>query len=164
MSGFSRTSEVRLKADTTIPCRRKKPIVLDVQPRAVVYNRLVMNRHADRLDATFAALADPTRRAILARLALSEASVRELTGPFQMSQPAISKHLKVLERAGLVSYGREAQKRPRRLEAKPLAEANEWLERYRRYWEQNFQRLDAVLEELKTQGGRRSPKRTKRRQ
>ena len=164
MSGFSRTSEVRLKADTTIPCRRKKPIVLDVQPRAVVYNRLVMNRHADRLDATFAALADPTRRAILARLALSEASVRELTGPFQMSQPAISKHLKVLERAGLVSYGREAQKRPRRLEAKPLAEANEWLERYRRYWEQSFQRLDAVLEELKTQGGRRSPKRTKRRQ
>jgi DNA-binding transcriptional ArsR family regulator len=164
VSGFSRTSEVRLKADTTIPCRRKKPIVLDVQPRAVVYNRLVMNRHADRLDATFAALADPTRRAILARLALSEASVRELTGPFQMSQPAISKHLKVLERAGLVSYGREAQKRPRRLEAKPLAEANEWLERYRRYWEQNFQRLDAVLEELKTQGGRRSPKRTKRRQ
>jgi len=164
VSGFSRTSEVRLKADTTIPCRRKKPVVLDVQPRAVVYNRLVMNRHADRLDATFAALADPTRRAILARLALSEASVRELTGPFQMSQPAISKHLKVLERAGLVSYGREAQKRPRRLEAKPLAEANEWLERYRRYWEQNFQRLDAVLEELKTQGGRRSPKRTKRRQ
>jgi len=81
-----------------------------------------------------------------------------------MSQPAISKHLKVLERAGLVSYGRDAQKRPRRLEAKPLAEANEWLERYRRYWEQNFQRLDAVLEELKMQGGRRSPKRTKRRQ
>jgi DNA-binding transcriptional ArsR family regulator len=139
-------------------------IVLDVGPRAVVYNRLVMNRHADRLDATFAALADPTRRAILARLALGEASVRELAGPFEMSQPAISKHLKVLERAGLVSYGRDAQKRPRRLEAKPLAEANEWLERYRRFWEQNFQRLDAVLEELKTQGGRRPTKRTKRRQ
>jgi DNA-binding transcriptional ArsR family regulator len=123
-----------------------------------------MNRHADRLDATFAALADPTRRAILARLALGEASVSELAGPFEMSQPAVSKHLKVLERAGLVSYGRDAQKRPRRLEAKPLAEANEWLQRYRRFWEHSFQRLDALLEELKTQGGRRSTKRTKRRQ
>jgi DNA-binding transcriptional ArsR family regulator len=123
-----------------------------------------MNRHADRLDATFAALADPTRRAILARLALGEASVRELAGPFEMTQPAISKHLKVLERAGLISGGRAAQKRPRRLEARPLAEANEWLERYRRFWEQNFQRLDAVLDELKAQGGRRSSKRTKRRQ
>ncbi len=102
-----------------------------------------------RLDATFAALADPTRRAILARLASGEASVTELAEPFAMSQPAISKHLRVLERAGLVSRGRDAQRRPRRLEAKPLAEATEWLERYRRFWEGTFQRLDVVLEELK---------------
>jgi DNA-binding transcriptional ArsR family regulator len=103
----------------------------------------------DRLDATFAALADPTRRAILARLALGEASVLELAEPFDMSQPAISKHLKVLERAGLISRGRDAQRRPCRLEAKPLAEANGWLENYRQFWEERFQRLDAVLEELK---------------
>ena len=87
-----------------------------------------------RLDATFAALADPTRRAILARLATGEASVRELAEPFTMSQAAISKHLKVLERAGLISHGRDAQRRPRKLEAAPLAEANEWLERYRQFW------------------------------
>ena len=99
----------------------------------------------DRLDATFAALADRTRRAILARLASGEASVMELARPFAMSQPAISKHLKVLERAGLVSRGRDAQRRPRRLEARPLADATQWLERYRRYWEDNFQRLDALL-------------------
>jgi DNA-binding transcriptional ArsR family regulator len=104
----------------------------------------------DQLDMTFAALADPTRRAILARLAKGEASVLELAEPFAMSQPAISKHLKVLERAGLVSQGRDAQRRPRRLEAKPLAEATEWLERYRRIWEKNFQRLDALLEQLQT--------------
>src|SRR5262245_48953360 len=103
----------------------------------------------DRLDATFAALADPTRRAILTRLAAGQASVRELAAPFAMSQPAISKHLKVLERAGLVSRGRDAQRRPRRLEPRPLAEANEWIERYREIWEPNYQRLDAVLEELK---------------
>jgi DNA-binding transcriptional ArsR family regulator len=102
-----------------------------------------------RLDATFAALADPTRRAILSRLASGEASVAELAEPFAMSQPAISKHLKVLERAGLISRGRDAQRRPRRLEAKPLAAANEWLERYRRYWEANYQDLDALLEEMK---------------
>jgi len=102
-----------------------------------------------RLDATFAALADPTRRAILARLAKGEASVLELAAPFAMSQPAISKHLKVLERAGLVSRGRDAQRRPRRLVATPLAEATEWLERYRRHWEANFQRLDVLLAELK---------------
>jgi DNA-binding transcriptional ArsR family regulator len=101
------------------------------------------------LDATFAALADPTRRAILARLASGEASVMELAEPFAMSQPAISKHLKVLERAGLISRGLDAQRRPRRLEAKPLAEATDWLERYREFWEGNFQRLDALLEELK---------------
>jgi DNA-binding transcriptional ArsR family regulator len=101
------------------------------------------------LDATFAALADPTRRAILARLTLGEASVMELAKPFAMSQPAISKHLKVLERAGLVSRGRDAQRRPCRLEAAPLAEADGWLDAYRRFWEESYDRLDAVLEELK---------------
>ena len=105
----------------------------------------------DRLDATFAALADPTRRAILARLASGQASVTELTEPFKMSQPAISKHLKVLERAGLISHDRDAQRRPRRLEAKPLAEANQWLERYREFWEGSFQRLDALLGEMKVE-------------
>ena len=102
----------------------------------------------DALDATFAALADPTRRAILARLALGEASVTELAEPFAMSQPAISKHLKVLERAGLISRGRDAQRRPRRIEPEPLAEVTGWLERYRKIWEGNFKRLDALLEEL----------------
>jgi DNA-binding transcriptional ArsR family regulator len=116
----------------------------------------------DRLDVTFAALADPTRRAILARLASGEASVTELAEPFAMSQPAISKHLKVLERAGLISRGRDAQRRPRRLEAVPLAAATEWLERYREFWEGNFQRLDALLAELKTaEKKRRRAKRPK---
>jgi len=101
------------------------------------------------LDATFAALADPTRRAILARLADGEATVTELAAPFDMSQPAISKHLKVLERAGLITRGREAQRRPRKLEPRPLAEATDWIERYRKIWEANYKRLDAVLEELK---------------
>ena len=110
-----------------------------------------------RLNATFAALADPTRRAILARLASGDASVTELAEPFTMSQPAISKHLNVLERAGLISRGRDAQRRPRRLEAKPLAEATEWLERYRQFWEGRFRQLDALLEELK----RRPKKRTR---
>jgi DNA-binding transcriptional ArsR family regulator len=103
----------------------------------------------DQLDATFAALADPTRRAILARLTSGQASVTELAEPFAMTQPAISKHLKVLERAGLISRGRDAQRRPCRLEAKRLAEANDWLENYRKFWEGSFQRLDAVLEEMK---------------
>jgi len=107
------------------------------------------------LDTTFAALADPTRRAILARLASGEASVMELAEPFAMSQPAISKHLKVLERAGLISRGREAQRRPRRLEAKPLAEVTQWLERYRRLWEGNYRRLDSLLDELKLKAKRR---------
>ncbi len=102
-----------------------------------------------RLDATFAALADPTRRAILARLASGEASVNELAEPFAMSQPAISKHLKVLERAGLISRGRDAQRRPRRLEAKPLAEATAYLEKYREFWSNNFGQLESLLEELK---------------
>src|SRR5262245_44886104 len=107
--------------------------------------------HSERLDATFAALADPTRRAILARLASGEASVAELAKPFAMSQPAISKHLKVLERAGLISRGVDAQRRPRRIDAKPLAEASSWLENYRQFWEGTFQRLDALLDELKIQ-------------
>ncbi|HKH45999.1 MAG TPA: metalloregulator ArsR/SmtB family transcription factor [Thermoanaerobaculia bacterium] len=103
----------------------------------------------NHLDATFAALADPTRRAILARLASGEASVMELAEPFAMSQPAISKHLKVLERAGLISRGRDAQRRPCRLEARPLAEASAWLERYRQFWDASFQNLDALLDEMK---------------
>ena len=104
----------------------------------------------DRLSATFFALADPTRRAILARLAGGEASVRELAEPFDMSQPAISKHLKILARAGLVSSSQAAQRRPRRLEARPLGEVTEWLERYRAHWEANFERLDALLEEMQS--------------
>jgi DNA-binding transcriptional ArsR family regulator len=113
---------------------------------------------AAQLDSTFAALADPTRRAILARLASGDASVNELAAPFAMSQPAISKHLKVLERAGLISRGRDAQRRPRRLEARRLAEATEWLERYRQFWEGNFRRLDALLDELKTKEKKRGRK------
>jgi DNA-binding transcriptional ArsR family regulator len=114
----------------------------------------------DPLDATFAALADPTRRALLIRLAQGEASVGELALPFAMSQPAISKHLKVLERAGLVSRGKDAQRRPRRLDPQPLLEASGWLERYRRTWEANFGRLDGVLHELKTKDvkKRRAPR------
>ena len=103
----------------------------------------------ERLDRAFAALADPTRRAIVARLAKGEASVMELAAPFDMSQPAISKHLKVLERAGLISRGRDAQKRPCRLEAAPLRELTDWLERYRELWDARFDRLDNLLEELK---------------
>jgi len=103
---------------------------------------------SDRLDATFLALADPTRRAILARLARGEASVTELAEPFAISQPAISKHLKVLERAGLITVGQDAQRRPRRLDGKPLGEASAWLDRYRAIWDANFERLDALLEDL----------------
>jgi DNA-binding transcriptional ArsR family regulator len=106
------------------------------------------NSTSERLDATFLALADPTRRAILARLSRGEASVTELAEPFAISQPAISKHLKILERARLITVGQDAQRRPRRLEGQPLAEANAWLERYRAIWEANFQRLDGLLEEL----------------
>lgn len=112
---------------------------------------------SDRLDLTFAALADPTRRAILARLATGEASVQELAEPFDMSQPAISKHLKVLERAGLISVDVDAQRRPRRLEPKRLEQAVNWIERYREIFEQNYQRLDALLDELK-----RKPAKSKR--
>ena len=106
-------------------------------------------RLSDRLDLTFAALADPTRRAILARLATGEASVQELAEPFDMSQPAISKHLRVLERAGLISVDIDAQRRPRRLEPKRLEQAVNWIERYREIFEHNYQRLDALLDELK---------------
>jgi DNA-binding transcriptional ArsR family regulator len=119
---------------------------------------------SERLNATFAALADPTRRAILARLCAGEASVLELAEPFEMTQPAISKHLKVLERAGLISRGRDAQRRPCRIEARPLAEANTWLESYRQLWETNFRKLDTVLHELKTASSKRpqAKKRSKR--
>jgi DNA-binding transcriptional ArsR family regulator len=119
-------------------------------------------RAAEALDATFFALADPTRRAILARLARSEATVTELAAPFEMSQPAISKHLKVLERAGLVSVGHDGRHRPRRLEPEPLAAATEWIERYRDVWEANFQRLDSLLSELQT-ATRVEPERASRR-
>ncbi|MFI5234429.1 MAG: ArsR/SmtB family transcription factor [Gemmatimonadales bacterium] len=113
----------------------------------------------ERLDLTFAALADPTRRAILARLATGEATVTELAEPFEMSQPAISKHLKVLERAGLISTGVDAQRRPRTLEPKRLGEAVDWIERYRGIFEQNYRRLDALLEELQATPSK--PKRTR---
>jgi DNA-binding transcriptional ArsR family regulator len=103
-----------------------------------------------QLDATFAALSDPTRRAILARLAKGETSVMELAKPFALSQPAISKHLKVLEKAGLISRGRDRQRRPCRIEGQPLLEVNRWLEEYREVWEANYARLDALLEELQT--------------
>lgn len=114
--------------------------------------------YAPGLDATFAALADPTRRAILARLANGEASVMELAEPFAMTQPAISKHLKVLERAGLISRDKDAQRRPSRLEAAPLAEANQWLENYRRFWEESYQKLDALLEELQAKPTKKAKK------
>src|SRR5690349_5016788 len=117
---------------------------------------------AARLDAVFSALADPTRRAILARLAQGEASVAELSEPFAMSQPAISKHLKVLEAAGLVASGREAQRRPRKLEPKPLAEATAWLETYRQFWEERLQRLDELLGSLEPKPSRHGSKRAKR--
>ena len=117
----------------------------------------------DRLNATFLALADPTRRAILARLTLGEASVNELAEPFDMSQPAISKHLKMLERAGLVSRGRDAQRRPCRIEARPLEAAYLWIERYRQMWDMNFERLDTLLDELQStkKPAKRRPERHK---
>jgi DNA-binding transcriptional ArsR family regulator len=116
---------------------------------------------ADHLNLTFAALADPTRRAILARLASGAATVSELAQPFDMTQPAISKHLKVLERAGLISRGREGQRRPSRIEPRRLAEAGAWLDQYREFWEASFARLDAVLDELvrKKTKGEKTPRR-----
>jgi len=122
---------------------------------------MVISVTASQLNATFAALADPTRRAILARLASGDAGVMQLAKPFAMSQPAISKHLKVLERAGLISRGRDGQSRPCRLQAGPLREVAEWAERYRRYWEGSFDRLDRYLGQLQRQEkrhGRNSPK------
>jgi DNA-binding transcriptional ArsR family regulator len=120
-----------------------------------------INTDSQTLDATFAALADPTRRAILARLASGEASVNELAAPFEMSQPAISKHLKVLERAGLISRGLDAQRRPRKLKAAPLAEANKWLENYRQFWEAAYQQLDSLLDEMKTNKPKKTSKKRK---
>jgi DNA-binding transcriptional ArsR family regulator len=122
-----------------------------------------MTTQISRLDATFSALADPTRRAILARLALGEATVTELAEPFNMSQPAISKHLKILERAQLVSVGQDAQRRPRRLAAQPLGEAVAWLERYRDAWEASFQRLDELLDDLQRKPAPRKKKQTRKR-
>jgi DNA-binding transcriptional ArsR family regulator len=115
----------------------------------------------DRLSETFAALADPTRRAILARLALGETSVTELAEPFEMSMPAVSKHLKVLERAGLIERGREAQWRPCRLAPAPLKDVDDWVEQYRKFWEQSFDRLDQYLRELQTKDEKRGPKQGK---
>jgi len=149
------TQKRRLAAGVTIPLDKHR-VRLYISIR--LYNLMVMDMASTRLDATFAALADPTRRAILARLASGEASVKELAEPFRMSQPAISKHLKVLQRAGLISRGRDAQRRPRRLEAEPLGKAAKWLERYRRYWEGNFKRLDDLLAELRTKEKKRGRK------
>ena len=105
---------------------------------------------SERLDATFVALADPTRRAILARLKQGDATVNELAAPFEISQPAVSKHLKILERAGLVSRSNVGTSRPVRIEAAPMREAADWLEKYREFWEKSYQRLDALLEILQT--------------
>lgn len=112
----------------------------------------------DQLSATFAALADPTRRAILARLATGEATVGELAEPFAISLPAVSKHLKVLERAGLIARGREAQWRPCRIEAGPLKDVAGWLEHYRRFWDESFDRLEEYLDQLQGNGGRDGPR------
>ncbi len=118
---------------------------------------MVQTASPDRISSTFAALADPTRRAILARLTSGEASVTELARPFQMSLPAVSKHLKVLERAGLIARGREAQWRPCRLEAAPLKDVAAWVEEYRRHWEQRFERLDDYLRGLKAKEEKNGP-------
>ena len=118
-------------------------------------------QQTDPLSATFAALADPTRRAILARLAQGETSVKDLAAPFDMSQPAISKHLKILERAGLISRGVDAQRRPRSLNPKPLAQATEWLEGYRQFWEASFDRLDNLLVEMKSKKVGKRPARSR---
>jgi DNA-binding transcriptional ArsR family regulator len=126
-----------------------------------LYNFICMNT-SEQLDATFSALSDPTRRAILARLTSGEATVMELAEPFAMTQPAISRHLKVLERAGLISQRQDAQRRPRRVEVRPIVEATNWLERYRQTLEENFQRLDLLLKEMQSQEKKHA--RTKRRQ
>lgn len=125
---------------------------------------MILTKSPDRISNTFAALADPTRRAILARLAAGEASVTELAEPFEMSLPAVSKHLKVLERAGLIARGREAQWRPCRLEAAPLKDVSDWVEEYRRHWEERFDRLDEYLKELQKKEKKFSPNGTKRKE
>lgn len=112
---------------------------------------------ADQLSATFSALADPTRRAILARLASGETTVSDLAKPFQISQPAITKHLKVLQKAGLITQGRQAQWRPCKIQTEPLKDVSEWVERYRKHWEQTFDRLDAYLKELQAKEGELGP-------
>lgn len=117
---------------------------------------------SQQLDATFIALADPTRRAILARLMNGDASVNQLAEPFSISQPAVSKHLKILERAGLVSRSRDATRRPVKIETGPMREAADWLENYRKFWEQNYQRLDALLEILQTPVNKPDTLRTKK--
>jgi DNA-binding transcriptional ArsR family regulator len=122
---------------------------------------MVTTTATDPISTTFAALADPTRRAILGRLSTGEASVTELAEPFEMTLPAVSKHLKVLERAGLIARSRDAQWRPCRLQAEPLREADEWIERYRRHWEESFDRLDSYLKELQAKEKRYSRKVTK---
>ena len=135
---------------------RPRHVSLDTQSQAHYLTLRLINHYvqyameSDRLDLTLAALADPTRRAILARLAAGEATVTELAEPFDMSLPAVSRHLKVLERAGLITRGREAQWRPCRLEAEPLKEVNDWLEQYRRFWDESFDRLDDYLKTLQT--------------
>lgn len=129
----------------------------------LINQKVFYRMSSDRLSATLAALADPTRRAILARLASGEASVTELAEPFDMSMPAITKHLKVLERAGLISRGRDAQWRPCRLEAGPLREVSQWLEHYRAFWEESLDRLDAYLLELKKKELRHDHKQPKKR-
>jgi DNA-binding transcriptional ArsR family regulator len=116
----------------------------------------------DRLSTTFQALADPTRRAILARLSLGETSVGELAAPFDMSGPAVTKHLKVLERAGLISRGREAQWRPCKLEAAGLKDIDDWLERYRKFWEQRFDALDDYLKELQAKKAKKNDRKSKK--
>src|SRR5688500_16800709 len=153
----------RRRPASTNPPKENRPgrrIGLDAA-RRLMHNQMVLKlsgyemTESDRLDAVFMALADPTRRAILARLATGEVSVTELAEPFEMSQPAISKHLKVLERAGLISVDVDAQRRPRKLEPKRLEEAVDWIERYREIFEQNYQRLDALLEELQAKPSKR---------
>ena len=124
----------------------------------LLFNVIANNDMDDQVTSTFAALADPTRRAILARLALGETSVTELAAPFEMSMPAVSRHLKVLERAGLILRGREAQWRPCKLNPKPLKEAAEWLEEYRQFWEQSFDRLEEYLKMMQAKEKRRNKK------
>ena len=152
-----------LRRSKSLTSGSERENLLDTEDGCAVYFHQVMEPYgyppSARLDAIFAALADPTRRAILARLAKGEASVTDLAEPFAISQPAVSKHLRVLERAGLISRGRDAQRRPRRLEARALRDASAWLENYRQFWEAQFQRLDALLQDLQAGGMKKRAKR-----